>query len=141
MSYTKWFEKHAHKHKVIVDKLLKKKFTKEQIIEYFKFENMLNNEPSFCPLFLENKKCHDIQELNCYLCACPNFRFNDDGIKRKENKTQYSFCSIDSKDGTQGVYGDKIHQDCSLCAVPHHKAYIEKHFDNDWGVIMRKCSL
>ncbi len=141
MSYTKWFQQHASKHKRIVDKLLEEKFTKEQIIEYFEFENMVKNEPNFCLLYKDNKKCHDMQELNCYLCACPNFRFNDDGITKQDNKTQYSFCTIDSKDGEQGVYGDKIHQECSQCTLPHHKSYIEKYFENDWRAIMQNCSL
>lgn len=141
MSYLSWFDEHASKHKKIVNKLLKKKFSQQQIIEYFDFENMVKNETDFCPLYKENKKCHDMQELNCYLCACPNFRFNDEGIKQIEKNTQYSFCSIDSKDGSQGLYGDKIHQDCSKCTVPHHKSYIKKHFDLEWKNIMRDCLL
>lgn len=141
MSYLSWFDEHASKHKNIVNKLLKKKFSQQQIIEYFDFENMVKNETDFCPLYKENKKCHDMQELNCYLCACPNFRFNDEGIKQIEKNTQYSFCSIDSKDGSQGLYGDKIHQDCSKCTVPHHQSYIKKHFDLEWKNIMRDCLL
>ncbi|MFA6192726.1 MAG: hypothetical protein WC665_10285 [Sulfurimonas sp.] len=141
MSYQSWFVKHAEKHKVIVDKLLKHEKTEDEIIEYFKFESMVKEEPDFCPLYKENKKCHDIDELNCYLCACPNFRFKDEGIKKVEAKIQYSFCSIDSKEGRQGIYGEKIHQDCSKCEVPHLKSYVTKHFDLDWKKIMRKCPL
>jgi hypothetical protein len=112
---------------------------KEQIINYFDFENMKEKEVNFCPLYAKDKKCHDMDELNCYLCSCPNFRFNDDGIKKVDNATQYSYCDIDSKDGRQGVYGEKIHQDCSKCRVPHHKKYVEEHFDLDWMNIMKKC--
>ena len=140
MSYTSWFEEHADKHAKIVRKLLKNSYTQEQIIDYFDFESMLINEPDFCPLYAENKKCHDMQKLNCYLCACPNFRFNDAGFEKVEEKTKYSFCDIDSKDGRVGVYGEAIHQDCSGCGVPHHRTYIEKHFDLDWKKIMQKCS-
>lgn len=141
MSYKSWFDQHAAKHKIIVDKLLAKEFTKEQIIEYFDFETMVKEEPDFCPLYAENKKCHEMETLNCYLCACPNFRFDDKGIKKVDENTQYSFCAIESKDGMQGVYGDKIHQDCSKCTVPHHKSYIEKNFDLEWKKIMKECSL
>ena len=133
MSYTSWFEEHAQKHKAIVTKLVDKAYTKEQIIEYFDFENMLQSEPEFCPLYAENKKCHDMQKLNCYLCACPNFRFDDTGIQKIKKNIQYSFCDIESKDGKQGIYGDKIHQDCSKCGVPHHRSYVEKHFDLEWS--------
>ena len=141
MSYTSWFNEHALKHKKIVDKLVEKNYTQEQIIDYFDFDSMVENENDFCPLYKDNKKCHDMESLNCYLCACPNFRFDDAGIKAVGNNTQYSFCNIDSKDGRQGIYGDKIHQDCSKCTVPHHKAYVEKNFDLDWQKIMSKCKI
>jgi hypothetical protein len=141
MTYKEWFEEHANKHKRIVSKLQKQGLTKEQIIEYFDFDSMVKNEKDFCLLYAENKKCHDMESLNCYICACPNFRFNDDGFKKIGENTQYSFCAIDSKDGAQGVYGEAIHQDCSKCGVPHHKTYVEKHFDFDWKVMMQKCSL
>lgn len=139
MGYTSWFEAHAAKHKIIVNKLQKKEFTKEQIIDYFDFENMVKTEPDFCPLYAEHKKCHDMESLNCYLCACPNFRFKDEGLQKIAGKTQYSFCDIDSKDGAQGIYGEAIHQDCSKCGIPHHRSYVEKHFDLDWKKIMEKC--
>jgi len=139
MSYSEWVEAQGKKHKIIIDKLLQKEFTKEQIIEYFDFENMKTKEIDFCPLYAENKKCHDMEKLNCYLCSCPNFRFKDKGIKKIEDKTEFSFCNIESKDGKVGVYGDAIHQDCSGCGVPHHKEYIEKHFDLDWSRIMKGC--
>ena len=141
MGYNNWFEKHASKHEIIVTKLQAKNYTKEQIIDYFDFDNMVKEEFDFCPLYKDNKKCHDMQELNCYLCACPNFRFNDEGIKKVENKIQYSVCNIDSKDGRQGVYGEKIHQDCSSCQVPHAKTYVKKYFEYDWKLIMTNCRL
>ncbi len=141
MSYSSWFDSHASKHKIIVDKLQRLSYSKGQIIDYFDFDNMLKHEPDFCPLYKDNKKCHDMESLNCYLCACPNFRFDDKGIKQIEKNTQYSFCDIESKDGRQGVYGDKIHQDCSTCKVPHHRTYVEKHFEYDWKKAMSRCSL
>ncbi len=141
MGYKSWFDNHAKKHKDIVDKLVTDGFTKEQIIDYFDFDNMVKEENDFCPLYKENRKCHEMESLNCYLCACPNYRFNDEGIKKVEEKTQFSFCDIDSKDGQQGIYGDKIHQNCSGCSVPHHKSYVEKNFDLEWKKIMQKCNL
>lgn len=102
---------------------------------------MVQKEPNFCLLYPENKKCHEMESLNCYLCACPYFRFNDAGVEKIDTKTKYSFCSIDSKDGKIGVYGDTMHQDCSACTVPHHKSYIKKHFNLDWKKIMSQCNL
>ena len=39
------------------------------------------------------------------------------------------------------LYGESIHQDCSLCQVPHHRNYVEKHFDLDWAKIMKVCEV
>lgn len=141
MTYQEWFEAHANKHKNIVSKLTAKRYTKEQIIEYFDFDNMVKHEKDFCLLYAENKKCHDMESLNCYLCACPNFRFDDKGVKKIGENTQYSFCEIDHKDGSLGTYGNTIHQDCSKCSVPHHKSYISKNFDLDWKTAMKKSPL
>ena len=144
MSYLSWFEEQAQKHKTVMTKLLSRGLDRDEIIAYFDFHNMVKNESDFCPLYREKnedgtvgRKCHDMEPLNCYLCACPNFRFNDAGFEKKEEKTVFSFCSIDSKDGAQGFYGDAIHQDCSRCTVPHHVSYIKKHFDTDWKKIMK----
>ncbi len=139
MGYGNWVKNHAIKHKKIVEKLVNQGLDKAAIIEYFDFENMKEKEIDFCPLYAKNKKCHDMESLNCYLCSCPNFRFNDEGIQKVEGKTQFSTCNIASKDGRQGIYGEKIHQDCSGCGVPHHRAYVEKHFDLDWAKIMQVC--
>lgn len=133
MSYREWFLSHAQKHKNIVDRLVAQNYTKEAIIDYFQWENLKEAEKSFCPLFAAGDKCHPIEELNCYLCACPNFRFND------QKKSVKSYCSIDSKEGKQMEFDGMIHQDCSGCIVPHRREYIQKHFDTDWRKMMQKC--
>lgn len=141
MSYSDWFASHALKHKKIVEKLLQKGYNKEEIIDYFDFENMCKKEEDFCPLYRDNQKCHDIDSLNCYLCACPNFRFNDEGIDLSEDIIRYSYCDIDSKEGNAAVFNNTIHQDCSACSVPHHRGYVEKHFNTNWKTIMQSCKL
>jgi len=141
MNYAEWFEAHALKHKKIVEKLLVKKYDKEGIIDYFDFDNMRINEPDFCPLYTKNVKCHDMERLNCYLCACPEFRFNDKGLEKKDGKTVYSNCAVKSKNGKELIFKDAIHQDCSDCILPHTRTYIEKHFDTDWSRIMKGCRL
>lgn len=130
MSYLSWFEQHAQKHATIMQKL--EHLSDEEVIEYFRFENMVKNEPGFCPLYKEKKPCHDMKELNCYLCACPNFRFDDEALKIK------SHCSIESKDGAKFEHEGIIHQDCSNCTVPHHKNYIQSVFSRNWKEIMSK---
>ncbi len=139
MGYSDWFNKHADKHKKIVDKLLKKNYSKEQIIEYFDFDNMVKEELDFCPLYKDNKKCHDMESLNCYLCACPNFRFSDEGLGEYNGFKILSKCDINN--GKEFAGKGVIHHDCSSCSVPHHKSFVEKTFDLDWKKIMSKCSL
>lgn len=135
MTYKEWFEKQGNLHANVMKKLENK--TVEEIIEYFRFDNMVKNEPDFCPLYKDNKKCHDYEDLNCYLCACPNFRFNDEGFNKVENKVLYSKCNINSKDGSQYIGEDYIHQNCSGCIVPHREKYIKNHFDTNWFVVMK----
>jgi len=135
MSYLSWFQDHGRKHAKIMAKL--KHLSDAEVIAYFRFENMLKEESDFCPLYKESKKCHDLEALNCYLCACPNFRFDDKGFAKEEAQTLFSFCDIDSKDGARYLSEDAIHQDCSGCALPHHESYIHKHFKRDWFEIMQ----
>ncbi len=139
MSYIKWFNKHADKHKKIIDKLQSLNYTAIEIVEYFDFDNMVEKEISFCPLYKDNKKCHEMDELNCYLCACPNFRFNDDGLDSYNEFKIFSKCDIDN--GEEFVGAGVIHQDCSSCKVPHHKSYAIKNFSSDWRKIMKKCEV
>ncbi|MCH9813773.1 MAG: cysteine-rich small domain-containing protein [Epsilonproteobacteria bacterium] len=128
MSYYSWFQNHANKHQNIVQKV-----KKEELISYFRWENISQSDIDFCPLFSEGKKCHEMEDLNCYLCACPNFRFNDNATTLK------SWCAIDSKEGRQLEHEGIIHQDCSQCTVPHHESYIKKKFDTNWLEIMKAC--
>jgi len=135
MTYSEWTQEHAKKHKKILEKLKNK--SDDEVIGYFEYENMQKNEVDFCLLYKDNKKCHDVENLNCYLCACPHFRFKDKvGFESKQGKTLFSFCSIDSKNGKFFESEEAIHQDCSDCVVPHKKNYIKKVFDRDWSLIM-----
>ena len=140
MSYASWFERHAKRHKKIVDKLLENNLSEVEIVEYFDFDNMVKKEPNFCPLYKDNRKCHDNKELNCYFCACPNFRFKDSGFQVIKNQTLFSYCSIDSKDGAQYKSKNSIHQNCVGCFVPHSEAYIKKYFSRNWFEAMQNVT-
>lgn len=136
MSYHQWFESHAAKHRAIMKKL--SHLSNQAVIEYFRFENMVANENDFCPLYADNKKCHDTEALNCYLCACPNFRFNDKGFASEEGKTLFSICSIDSPEGDRYITDTAIHQNCAGCLIPHRESTIKKVFDRDWLTVMKE---
>lgn len=139
MSYEEWFETHAAKHKKIVDKLVEKGLGEDEIIDYFEYENIAKEEIDFCPLYKEGKKCHDMEKLNCYLCGCPNFRFDDDGLDEYNDVKILSKCDINN--GSKFSSGGFIHQSCSKCTVPHHRAYVKKHFDLEWSKVMKECKI
>jgi len=139
MNYKTWLLSHTKKHREIVGRLKAKGFSDEMVIDYFEYENMRKNEAEFCLLYSEGKKCHDIKYLNCYLCACPSFRFSDNGLKTEDGITVYSECALSSKNGSQYEHANTLHQDCSGCDIPHKKEYISKNFDLDWLKIMERC--
>jgi len=141
MSYSTWYTEHGNKHKAMVEKLQAKGLSKEERVDYFDFENIVKAEPDFCFLYAENKKCHDVEHLNCYQCACPLFRFNFKGLEKVGEKTVYSYCEVNSKFGHQGFFGNAIHQDCSRCTVPHSKKYVLKNYDTNWFSIMASCTV
>jgi hypothetical protein len=138
MTYLEWFQTHGEKHRKIMEKLTR--LSDEEVIAYFRFENMTAKEPDFCPLYAEGGKCHEMEVLNCYLCACPYFRFNDGGWFDKEGRTCYSTCSIDAKEGKRFVTENAVHQDCSDCLLPHKESFIRKVFKRDWFEIMKESS-
>ena len=136
MTYMQWFESHATKHKAIMDTLTD--LSDEEVISYFIFENMKNKHPDFCPLYADNKKCHEMEELNCYFCACNHFRFSDEGLAKEGASTRYSLCHIDAKESCDFVSDDAIHLDCSNCEIPHKKSVIHKYFSRDWREVMHR---
>lgn len=136
MTYLEWFKSHGSKHAAIMQKLTH--FSDAEVIAYFRFENMVKHEPDFCPLYAQNKKCHDMENLNCYLCACSHFRFDDAGLEKEAEKTIYSTCAIEAKDGGVFESENAVHQDCTKCLVPHHESTIKKYFSRDWFEIMKE---
>jgi hypothetical protein len=139
MTYTEWFESHAKKHEEIMQTLIH--LSDDEVIDYFIYENMQEKHPDFCPLYEQNTKCHDIKELNCYLCACNHFRFSEEGLKKEGLKTVYSLCAIDAKEGKIFESEDIIHQDCSSCLIPHKRSVIKKYFFREWRVVMEQVTI
>ena len=135
MSYLAWFKRHGEKHAALLRKLAH--LDDDALLAYFRFENLSKAEPDFCPLFAQNRRCHETKALNCYWCACPHFRFDDEGFERIDGKVFKSYCAIDAKDGGQIVSGDAIHQDCSRCLLPHKESVLRRHFSRDWFETMR----
>ena len=85
---------------------------------------MVETEPNFCLLYAEKKKCHNVEYLNCFHCACPHFIFKEEGLYEKDGFTIFSECSLGH--GGQFTHEKKIHQDCTDCTIPHNKSYVKK---------------
>jgi hypothetical protein len=141
MTYTRWFQTHAQKHQNILTRLTAHSFTAEQIVEYFEFENMVEKECDFCLLYSTKTKCHDIPHLNCYWCACPYFRFNDNAVADAEGITLFSYCAINAPLGKPFQHENSIHHDCSDCTIAHDAKTILKNFSTDWNETMKECNL
>lgn len=129
MTYDEWKIEHATKKANIIRK---KNLTEvDDIVEYFDFDNMVKNEPDFCPLYKDNIKCHDIEKLNCYYCGCVYFKVNDNP-KTVGKTTIASVCIIDSKYKDEFYENPdehnvvKIHCDCSNCFIPHKPSFTKK---------------
>jgi len=91
-----------------------------EVVDNYDFEKQIEINPNGCPLYQQNQKCHNIEDLNCFFCYCPKY---DRTVK--EGK-----CKIDSPKGKyiEGIDG-KIF-DCSDCDYPHKKENAIKLFDN-----------
>lgn len=135
MGYQNWMKTFSSKHTEIIARLQTAGFTVQEMIDYFEFENMRIHETSFCPLYAKNQKCHDTEYLNCFLCGCPLFRADDQGLSYEGENTVYSKCNI-GKGSFSGKNG-KIHQNCSNCIIPHRKKFINAYFNTDWKQIMQ----
>ena len=118
MTYTEWEEAHKKKRDGVLSRLTH--LSAKEVEEYFLYRNMSINEPDFCGLYKDNKKCHDIEDLNCFLCGCPFFIYEDKGLFVEGGVTTYSTCSINAKEGSQFLSGNSVHQDCTNCTIPHH---------------------
>ena len=121
MTYSDWENTHKIKRNNLQRKLEKQGFTKEQIIDYFDFNNMFKHEPNFCGMYKIKTKCHDTDYLNCYNCGCPYFKYTDNPTPNKEGKKRFSYCTINSKFSKDFEINENIHCDCTDCVIPHTK--------------------
>lgn len=118
MTFLEWTIKHKEDRGTILEKLKDK--TVDEVAEYFNYENMVEAELSFCPLYATKTKCHNIDNLNCFLCACPFFEYSDTvPITIKDGIEVMSICNINSKEANTYIVGNKQQCDCSNCTIPH----------------------
>ena len=101
----------------------------EEIVREASFASRTGKFPTFdyCPYIKKKEPCHpNVEDLNCFLCACPNYDSEkDDGgcnINSKNGKIQYH----------ESLPLGKV-WDCSDCQVNHTpgevKRYITRNFE------------
>ncbi len=92
----------------------------KEIIQETSFKIRSKKHPDKCPYYKTNTQCLKLennQELNCFLCACPNYYSELPGackIKNPENKAVYII----------NEFGEIL--DCSRCLIPHLPETVEK---------------
>ncbi|MGM0533404.1 MAG: hypothetical protein ACQERK_02795 [Campylobacterota bacterium] len=134
LSYQSWCDKHGKKHAKLIGDLQQRGLGQEQIITYFEYENIALSQPGFCPLFAQNKKCHNLKYLNCFFCGCPYFIF-----AKEEGAKIQSRCAINARFGVQKSYNNQLHLDCSDCNIPHTYQFVRKNFTYNWFSVMKMC--
>jgi Zn-finger protein len=88
-----------------------------------------------CPYYSTGSSCHpEIQELNCFLCACPNY----------ESDKLIGGCKINSKKGKfyehQSLPEGKI-WDCSDCSINHRPSEIRNYLTENIDKLKSLSSL
>ena len=100
-----------------------------RIIEETSFRVRREKHPDECPYYKGEKSCHpEVKDLNCFLCACPNYL----------SEETEGGCKIKSKRGRfyhhPNLEKGKV-WDCSDCPVFHSPKEIEKYLKENIGEI------
>jgi len=94
------------------------------IIKETSFKTRSKKNKDECPYYKLRYSCHPkIKDLNCFLCACPNY---------ESNRLQGG-CKINSKLGKyhhhRNLPKEKV-WDCSDCTINHTVKEVEKYLKN-----------
>lgn len=100
--------------KEIIEKRINK------LIEEWDFERRKESNSEECICYKQDKKCHNIEDLNCLFCFCPYY--NTQLAEGKCNITSPMARYIDNHDG-------KI-LDCGDCDLMHRKENIKRYLIN-----------
>ena len=134
MNHLEKFENY-HKRKILRELkqagILLTEINSPVIISETSFQIRSKKHSEQCPYYAQEKPCHDIKDLNCFLCVCPEYHSDmDEGGCRINNQSgkwhsPYPY----SKSG-------KV-WDCSDCSFPHFQAHIEQYLRQNLGELRR----
>jgi Zn-finger protein len=91
----------------LAKEIIKKRINR--LIEEWDFERRRKFNPDECKCYQRNKKCHDLEDLNCLFCYCPHY-----DLSVEEGK-----CKINSPKGKYFENSKGKRLDCSNCDFPH----------------------
>jgi len=98
----------------------------QNIIDEFDFEKQKGKNSDKCPCYSEGK-CHDVENLNCFLCYCPEY----------DNSKIEGGCKINSEKG-KWFFDEKFPAgkiwDCSSCDYPHKEEIVKKYLKKVFGI-------
>ncbi len=92
-----------------------------KIVEEYRFEVRSKKNPNECPCYT-SKPCHDMPDLNCFLCYCPNY----------DTEKIIGGCKINHPNGKwhyNELLPEKKIFDCSDCTYPHSEIIIKKYLN------------
>ena len=114
-----------------------------QLIEATSFRRRSVREPEACPCYEKGKPCHpEVKDLNCFLCACPDYLQIPQGLSGPDLESQRILDSLNQNEKIEGGcatlnnkgkwYKDKNLPlgkiwDCSDCTIPHSPIYTENY--------------
>jgi Zn-finger protein len=92
-----------------------------EIINETSFKIRSIKHPNKCPYYLKNISCHpEVKDLNCFLCACPNYK----------SQNLEGGCKINSRFG-KWTYHQNLPKgrvwDCSYCPTNHSPKELEEY--------------
>lgn len=131
----KWKEKHwknvLNELKEASIELIEENIPK--IIKETSFENRSKKYKNKCPYYKLEYSCHqEIKNLNCMLCACPEYNSDSD----------VGGCNINSGNG-RWTYHEKLPKgkvwDCSYCNKFHSPKEVEEFLKQKLNELQRGC--
>ena len=88
-----------------------------RIVAEFSYKTRKQKFPDACICYLQDKPCHDMENLNCFLCYCPFY----------DRSKEEGGCLKNSKDGewfySKKLYAGKV-WDCSNCTITHEDTFV-----------------
>ena len=91
------------------------------IISETSFQTRSQKHPNQCPYYSQGEPCHSIENLNCFLCVCPEYHSDKDEGGCRINHRSGKWHSPYPYSQSNQVW------DCSDCPFPHFPTYVEQY--------------